>query len=290
VLFTPFDLEKWFVLAFSAWLAYLGEGGWPSSRFNWNIPGGDEEYDSYDRFDGARFWLLDHLDTILVIAVIVVPLFIALSLVLFWITSRMKFVFVDCVVRNRAAVVKPWHDYRTVGNSLFIFRVILGMVVLLLVALLLAMMFAAIWPAVKTGDFSAASVILLLLALFAFIALAFVLCLVQLAMNDLVVPVMYVRGCRVGQAWREAGHLIGLHAGPLFLYVLLRIVLSVALGLLAFLSVCATCFIAMLPYLGTVILLPLYVFVRSYALHFFSQFDPAFAALRSVPAASTPDS
>jgi hypothetical protein len=101
---------------------------------------------------------------------------------------------------------------------------------------------------------------------------------------------MYVRGCRVGQAWREAGHLIGLHAGPLFLYVLLRIVLSVALGLLAFLAVCATLCIAMLPYLGTVILLPLYVFVRSYALHFFSQFDPAFAALRSVPAASTPDS
>jgi hypothetical protein len=177
-----------------------------------------------------------------------------------------------------------------VGNSLFLFRVILGLATLLLIALLVTMIVVAIWPVVKTGDFSAASVVLLLLAVLAFIVLAIILSLVQLAMNDLVVPVMYVRGCRVGRAWREAGRLIGLHAGPLFLYVVLRIVLSVALGLLAFLAVCATCCIAILPYVGTVILLPLYVYVRSYALHFFSQFDPAFAGLRSVPVTSTPAS
>ena len=36
MLFTPFDLSKWFVIGFCAWLAYLGQGGWPHFNFNFN--------------------------------------------------------------------------------------------------------------------------------------------------------------------------------------------------------------------------------------------------------------
>jgi hypothetical protein len=34
ILFQPFELKKWFVIGFCAWLAKLGEGG----RFNFNNP------------------------------------------------------------------------------------------------------------------------------------------------------------------------------------------------------------------------------------------------------------
>ena len=36
ILFQPFDLAKWFILGFCAWLAYLGEG---YANFNFNAPG-----------------------------------------------------------------------------------------------------------------------------------------------------------------------------------------------------------------------------------------------------------
>jgi hypothetical protein len=283
VLFSPFDLEKWLVMAFSAWLAFLGETGSLNTQLNWNFPGRKRGGGPADELEHARLWLLDHLDTILFAAAIVIPLFIVLTLVLYWVSSRMKFVFVDGVVRNRAAVVQPWRDYRAAGNSLFVFRVVLGMAILLVLALLLWMTIVAIWPMVRTGDFSAVSVAMLILLCLGFITLGFLAALIQLAVNDIVVPIMYVRGCGVGAAWREAGGLIGVHSGVLILYILFRIVLSVAIGLVVFLATCATCCIAMLPYVGTVILLPLYVFVRSYALHFFSQFDPAFAVLGPKP-------
>jgi len=35
LLFRPFDLSKWFVIGFCAWLAYLGQRG----GFNFHVPG-----------------------------------------------------------------------------------------------------------------------------------------------------------------------------------------------------------------------------------------------------------
>src|SRR5438034_6803059 len=36
ILFRPFDLKKWFVIGFAAWLSNLGSGGGYNSRFNRN--------------------------------------------------------------------------------------------------------------------------------------------------------------------------------------------------------------------------------------------------------------
>ena len=36
VLFEPFDMGKWFVIGFCAWLATLGKGGGPSFGYNFN--------------------------------------------------------------------------------------------------------------------------------------------------------------------------------------------------------------------------------------------------------------
>ena len=56
--------------------------------------------------------------------------------------------------------------------------------------------------------------------------------------------------------------------------------LSLVTGLLVFAVVIATCCIAgclmALPYLGTVLLLPVLVFNRAYALHYLAQFGPTF--------------
>jgi hypothetical protein len=58
----------------------------------------------------------------------------------------------------------------------------------------------------------------------------------------------------------------------LILYLLFKIVIGLGMGLLAVVATCATCCIAGLPFIGTVILLPLPVFQRAYSVYFLEQF------------------
>jgi len=60
--------------------------------------------------------------------------------------------------------------------------------------------------------------------------------------------------------------------GAFVLYVLFKIVIGICVGMATLLITCATCCIAALPYIGTVILLPIFVFDRAYPLYFIGQF------------------
>jgi hypothetical protein len=98
--------------------------------------------------------------------------------------------------------------------------------------------------------------------------------------RDLVVPIMFLRGGTTREAWSD---LLGLFAGSshlLILYLLFQIVLAFAIGVLVLGAVIATCCIAgcllILPYLGTVLLLPVLVFQRAYALYYLAQLGPQY--------------
>ena len=77
------------------------------------------------------------------------------------------------------------------------------------------------------------------------------------------------------------------------LYLLFQIVLTMAMGALIVMAVLLTCCIAgclmLLPYLGTVLLLPVLVFKRAYSLYFFAQFGPEYDVFPAlVPPAAAP--
>jgi hypothetical protein len=62
-------------------------------------------------------------------------------------------------------------------------------------------------------------------------------------------------------------------------------------GLVALIAMCATCCITALPYIGTVILLPAFVFMRCYTLSFLERFGPdwrLFAFEVSPPPSAVP--
>ena len=87
---------------------------------------------------------------------------------------------------------------------------------------------------------------------------------------------MYLRRQTVLAAWGEFQQgLLADRLGLFVLYLLFKILIAFAIGILAILVFCATCCLAAVPYLGTVILLPLFVFHRAYSLYFLEQFGPA---------------
>jgi hypothetical protein len=103
------------------------------------------------------------------------------------------------------------------------------------------------------------------------------------------VPVMYRRRCRPYEAFRAAVSLIATHPGEIVLYCLFLVVLVVATGLISCFAICATCCIAAIPYIGTVILLPVFVLLQAFSLSFLRQFGPDYDVwTSSMPLQSLP--
>jgi hypothetical protein len=93
---------------------------------------------------------------------------------------------------------------------------------------------------------------------------------------NFMVPVMYLQRCRAAQAVGIVSRLLAAQPGEIVLYCLFLIVLALATAIIACLATCATCGFAAIPYIGTVILLPVFVLLRSYSLLFLRQFGPEY--------------
>jgi len=282
VLFKPFDIVKWLALGFCAWLATLGQKGF---NFNLNIPSGRG---SGNPFGDVEAWMRNNADLVIAIVVTLVLLGIALALLVTWLSSRGRFMFVDNIVHNRAEVKQPWREYREQGNSLFFFRVFFWMASALTLLLLGGASALMIVPGVRNGSLEAVAIVGIVFAVVAFILWLVTVTVVSFILEDFVLPIMYVRRCRCTEAWREFRAVFAGHSSTLILYFLFKIVLGFVVGLLAGTIACLLCCIAVLPYIGTVLMLPFLVFGKSYSLYFMQQFHPDYRLLPLNPRPSDP--
>lgn len=277
VLFQPFDLAKWCLIGFAAFLARLGQG----SGFNFPISWGNEDWQKVRSASSEATGGLSALPGWVIPLFIVAVLFLAIfALLLMWVRSRGEFIFTDCVVHNRGAIVEPWKDFRREGNSLFFCRLL---VVLVFVATL-ALAGAPIWlPWALSGTFPEGATVIVGLLLLASVMLAGGLG--WGIASYFMVPIMYRRRCRAWAALRESVGLIVSEPWSLILFFLFSAILALAVMMMACLLTCATCCLAAIPYVGTVILLPIFVFRQAYLLLFVRQFGPEYdvwAGLASV--------
>ncbi len=285
VLFRSFDLRKWFVLGFCAWLAWIGQnfgGGGNGSRIS-------DHASTY--FDPVSSWIEEHWTLVIVLVAVIFVLGIALGILFTWLSSRGQLMFLDGVVHDRGAVVEPWERFRELGNSLFVFRLIVTLVVVAVVVLLTAPLALGVYFLHDDlQDPGMATIGLFVIWLALLIPVCVLALLINVAIHDIVVPIQWLRGCRAREAWAECRALVSRHLGTFVLYALMKLLLGIVTFVISCVATCLTCCIAALPYIGVVILLPLYVFGRSYSMHFLSQFDPAYAALAPAESPAPPAS
>jgi hypothetical protein len=266
ILFQPFDLKRWFVIGFAAFLSghLAGVGfNFPSPFGNFQSHRTTPEVIS-PHFEQWKPWL--------VAAVVVLALlFFALVIALTWLKARGNFIFTDCVVRNQAAIVEPWREYRKEGNSYFLFLLAVMFAVLLLAGLMLASVIGLGWLRQGAGETGSISCIGFLVFLCVF--WVSIVIFVSIA-TYFMVPVMYRRRCRAVEAFRNVTLLIWHHLGSFLLFCLFGVVLVLAVLMIGAIVTCATCCLAALPYVGTVILLPVFVCLRAFVLVFLRQFGP----------------
>lgn len=293
MLFKPFDLGKWFTIGFCAWLAQLGgsggafHGNFGGNNFNNNKTSGPTGEGFRHGFEEARDYVMDNLYWIIPVAALLIIVCFAMGILILWLNSRGKFMFLHCVALDKAEVSEPWKKFASEAGSLFWFRIVLGLVGMVLTLPPLAFIAVLIVRMVLRGEPDAAAITLAVGLAVLFILLAVVFALIQKFTTDFVVPILFLRGGKCLGAWREFWALLRANAGKFTLYILFQIVLGMAMGVIIIAAVLVTCCMAgclmVIPYIGTVLLLPVLVFQRSYSLYFLKQFGAEYDVFPVAP-------
>jgi hypothetical protein len=206
-----------------------------------------------------------------------VAILIAIGIALLWVQSRAKFIFLDNVINNRGQITEPWHTYRASGNSLLGWHIVYGIVCFVITAALLAIGFYTIAlpcyharkfvPAVLPSAITLGTLLLVFVFITGFIARI---------LEDFVIPIMYQTGLSAVKAWGRWLSLMRGNFWRLILYWIMYGLLGIAAGAAVFLfalaTLCIACCVMMIPYIGTVLLLPVFVFFRAYSVTYLAQF------------------
>ncbi len=285
MLFKPFDLKRWFVIGFCAWLAYLGSGGGGGGGgSNINIPGKSHDNGAQigEAIGEAKEFIVENIHWIIPVVVVAVAVGIALWLVITWLNSKGRFMFLHCVAQNKAEVKNPWHKFKKHAYSLFLFRIVLAVISFVIVFLpILGIVFLVIMLVSGAGLAFLSIPGIVILGLLTFVV-STVLFLVKKFTLDFVVPVMFLGTENCVAAWRQFMTILSANKLRFALYLLFQIVIAMAIGTIFAIGFCVGCcmccasILLLVPYIGTVILLPLLVFDRSYSLYYLQQFGPDF--------------
>jgi hypothetical protein len=245
-LFRPFDLIKWINIGFTAFLAQLpgcsGGGGGRNSGFKID----DFDWDKFYSFPKTAIdWLISHPLWFGLIIFGVIML-VVIAVLMTWLNSRGKFMFLYNVVNNRDEVRKPWNDYQKQGDSLFWWQLIYGLIVMAVFVLFVFYCFqifknmheGLIPEVTKFGFISGMVVILLGLMLFTGY--------ISLFLTDFVVPVMFKHKLSVNKAWSKFLALAAQNMGSFFIYGLVIFALKIAVAIAVIFAAVLTCCIGLL--------------------------------------------
>jgi hypothetical protein len=279
-LFKPFDIAKWLILGLNAFLAGEMNGAYGngiSNKFNRN------DYPALDNIHDIpniiRDWAISHPGWMMVIIIGIV--FVIGLIVLFtWLSSRGAFMFLDNVVWDKAEVSKPWHEYASEAHSLFLWRMGFGLVCFAVIGGFIGIILVKALPYWDFTSFnelpwgSIASFALLFLLLVTFIGY------ISMFLNNFVIPIMYKDRLTVLPAWSKFMSLFSDYPAPFIMFGALLTIFYIAIGILIVLVSVLTCCIGLillsLPYINSVILLPISYTYRAYGVLFLQQFGTEF--------------
>ncbi len=293
-LFHPFDLHKWFVVGFNAFLCGLmdatnGSGGGRAQK-NADF----REFMDFPRTAWA--WLMDNPGWAIAILFAVVVAIVVI-VVLTWVSSRGIFMFLDNVARNSAEIAKPWREYRKEGDSLFVWRLVFGIVAFIAFGGLVAWFFIQGKFLYDAGFDRAVPIGLILGLAFLGLVLALVIGYVVIFLKDFVSALMYKHRITAVAGWRmfmglfrqSPFHFLG-YGIVIFFLVLGFVIVAIAATIF---TCCIGGLLFLIPYIGTVVTLPFWYWLRSFSLEFLAQFGPEYdvfprPASTAAPAAAAP--
>lgn len=272
----PIRLEKWLVLGLLAFLDQCGRtfrgGGGPGGGGG-HVPVSPDESGHPEAWLGwlqqAGEWLAAHAAAVAIGALAFVLVFAALAAVVLWLNSRGVFMYVDAVGTGRSDLGRMWREHGHAASSYFGWS--LGITMAGLFAVLLAAGLAAtVLLAFASGRLGGPAGWLAAAALapvFLLLALALpLLALAALALRDFVAPLQMATGLPCGASARLLESLALAQPGAFVLYLLLKLVVVIASGIVIVVGGCLSCCLGFVPVVMQVAFQPLFHFERGISL------------------------
>jgi MFS family permease len=155
--------------------------------------------------------------------------------VFLYINSVFRLILFDSVLRRECSIGEAWSKWRRAGGRFFLWQIVfqfsVWMFLLIMVGVPLALAFAAGWMTdIKQHVGRLILGVLLLVGFFIVFALATAV--VHALAKDFLVPIMALEGLDFADGWHRLLALIRLEKGRFAVYLLLKLVLSIAAGIL----------------------------------------------------------
>jgi len=296
----PIRFEKWLVLGLLAFLdqcgrafrggGAFGRGGGGHGPFP--APGGGDGVGGGELaawLQRAAEWLAAHA-AIVTLGLLAGVLAIAvLAAIVLWFNSRGVFMYLDAVATGRADVSRPWREHALAASSYFGWSLgisLAGLFLVLFAGGIVAALALAFASGRLPGTGGALAVAALLPVLLLLLLALPLLALVALALRNFVAPLQLATCRPCGAAARLLESLVLANPGAFVVYLLLKVLVVVASGIVIALGGCLTCCLGFLPIVMQTVFQPLFHFERGISVFLLRQmgYDATARLLRS-PAA-----
>jgi hypothetical protein len=258
MLFRPFRFKTWLKVGFIGLLAGAASGG--GCNFGGRSPGGvgrgGGPSSGQDVEQALRVFLNEHL----LLVILLLAFGVALSLAFLYLSCRFRFILFDTVLRRDPQIARGWGLYERPANRYFgfwiCFMIASGLALLLIIGV-------PLWRALKSGVFSESEpspalfgyILPMILAVLAFVIVVGV---IASLFNDFVVPLLALDNLTLGGAWLRLREMVSVEPGAFVIYLLMKLVLSIAAALIVGLAMVVVAIALAIP---TVIVVALIVAV-----------------------------
>jgi hypothetical protein len=264
--------------------------------------------------------LPEHLGPIVGLILLGIAAAIVVGFIFLYINSVFRFILFDSVLRRHCSISEGWRRLHRAGVRFFLWQIVFQFAVWLFLIVLmgvpLAVVLAAGWltnPRSHIGPL--ALTVILFLSLFGVLILLSVV--VQVLAKDFLVPLMALENLDFADGWHRLLAMMGREKGRFTVYLLLKLVLSIAAAIIfsiiaivpilfvvvpgvvavlagkaagvglsvatiSLLIILGTSLALLLLYLIALICVPATVFFPAYALHFFAARYPTLDALLNL--------
>jgi hypothetical protein len=327
-LFKPFRWGQWSRLALVGILASeLHLGGCNFGGFNFpglhpKTPGTGHEFLPSSKLPAAlgrlsSSYISAHIAQFLGLILLAVFVFVILAFVFLYINSVFRFILFDAVLRRQCSISEGWRKWHRAGGRFFLWQIVFQVFVSLAMGILIGLPLAGALAAGWMTDPKAHIVPLiiggvLLFGTFCIFLLASIA--TQVLARDFLVPIMALEGLDFADGWHRLLEMIGPEKGRFAGYLLLKLVLAIAAGIIftilaiipallitvpsvvavvagraaglgwsvttiSLAIICGTMLLFLMFYLIALVCVPATVFFPAYALHFLASRYPALDAL-----------
>lgn len=265
------DVGRWLKYGFIAMLgaAAFGGGANVSLQLPTGLPSGAGEFsppgrigpELIDASARAAVWLVANIVSIILLALGLLTLWLLLWLVVLFVRSVFRFIFVDAIAASREpGIGQSWFRHTGQGLSLMLWRLLLGLVPLILILIGLVPLVGSIGLLVSGEPLGAVMGAGGLAGLLAALMVAFLLAAVGHTLtDDFLVPAMYVRRCGVFAGWRQVFAAWRGQLGNVILFYLLKLLLGIGAAIAAGIASMLAVMLLVLPALSMGMMLGLVV-------------------------------